>query len=129
MDNDGEKREGLYKGDQLAATLKLSTWVGDRGTPGTSAGPPTRCNALENAVTRARVVNCIATCRTRPPSSAVSLPLGFCREGRQTHTLTTVVNNVRTKMEVPKVVAAAAAVKESEREFPFAAYVAAGRTL
>ncbi|KYN43309.1 hypothetical protein ALC56_02257 [Trachymyrmex septentrionalis] len=44
-------------------------------------------------------------CRARPPSSAVSLPLGFCREGRQTH------------------------VKESEREFPFAAYVAAGRTL
>jgi len=32
-------------------------------------------------------------------------------------------------MEVPKVVAVAAAVKESEREFPFAAYVAAGRTL
>lgn len=39
------------------------------------------------------------------------------------------VCTVHMRTEMPKVAAAAAEEKESEREFPFAAYAAAGRTL
>ncbi|TGZ49403.1 Uncharacterized protein DBV15_04991, partial [Temnothorax longispinosus] len=70
--------------------------------------------------------------RTRGHHRRRSLPLGFCRaeEKADRHTRTCDRSgHVHTRTEMPKVAAAVTVEKESEREFPFAAYAAAGRTL